>query len=155
MSGCGMVWFSNGGLKTGQKISVLWSKMSGMVRLITWSDHLKTIQKCLKSRMFGIQKFTVIVNCTCVGFVLASGSVQSCLWLFVLNFMREEPHMVSHLGQWYLSMALAPIGPRPTHRTWYQMWQMSHSIWKSATFLDWGIFRHLGYFLFSPYTKEA
>ena len=37
MSGCGMVWFTNGGLKSGQKMSVLWSKMSGiqMICLIT------------------------------------------------------------------------------------------------------------------------
>ena len=42
-----MVWFSNCGLKTRQKMSVLWSIMSGiqMVCLITWSNHLKTGQK--------------------------------------------------------------------------------------------------------------
>ena len=47
MSGCRMVRILNGGLKTVQKMSVLCSKMSGiwMVRLITWSDHLKTGQK--------------------------------------------------------------------------------------------------------------
>ena len=54
MSGCGMVWFSNGGLKYGQKMAVLWSKMSGiqMIRLITRSDHLKTRQKTSESQMF-------------------------------------------------------------------------------------------------------
>ena len=53
-SGCQMVRISNGGVKTGQKMSILcskmsilWSKMSGIqiVHLITWSDHLKTKQK--------------------------------------------------------------------------------------------------------------
>ena len=66
-SGCHMVWISYGGLKTGPKLSVLWSKMSGigMVCLIMWSDHLKTRQKrCLESQMtrfqvFGIQMVTV------------------------------------------------------------------------------------------------
>ena len=50
-----MVWFQNGVLKTGQKMSIM-VKMSGfwMVHLITWSDHLKTGQKSyLKSQMFG------------------------------------------------------------------------------------------------------
>ena len=30
VSDCLMVWFLNGGLKTGQKMSVLWSKMSSI-----------------------------------------------------------------------------------------------------------------------------
>ena len=52
--GCQMIWFLNGGLKTGQKISVLWSKMSGFVtvRLITWSDHLKTKQISVRCSVF-------------------------------------------------------------------------------------------------------
>ena len=47
LSGCKMVWFSNCGLKTRQKMYVLWSKMLGiqMVCLITRSNHLKTGQK--------------------------------------------------------------------------------------------------------------
>ena len=42
-----MVQISNGGLKTGQKIYVLWSKKSNiqMVCLVTRSNHLKTGQK--------------------------------------------------------------------------------------------------------------
>ena len=41
-SGIQMVWISHGGLKTGQKLSLLQYKMSGiqMARLIT-SDYLK------------------------------------------------------------------------------------------------------------------
>ena len=41
-----MIWILNDGLKTGQK-SVLWLKMSSiqMVRLLTWSGHLKSRQK--------------------------------------------------------------------------------------------------------------
>ena len=41
---------TNSGLKTRQKISVLWSKMSNiqMVHLIMWSDYLKTGQKSVQ-----------------------------------------------------------------------------------------------------------
>ena len=44
-----MLWILNG-MKTGQILSVLWSKMSSiqMVRLIMWSDHLKTGQKSVR-----------------------------------------------------------------------------------------------------------
>ena len=57
VSGCQMVWISNGGLKTIQKMPVLWSEMSGIwiVGLIKGSDHLKTGKKCPKSKMFGFQ----------------------------------------------------------------------------------------------------
>ena len=42
-----MVWFSNGGLKTGQKMSVLWLKfpVSEFPTLITGSNYLKIKQK--------------------------------------------------------------------------------------------------------------
>ena len=44
VSGCQMVRYSNGGLKTGLKKACLWSKMSGiqMVRQVTWLYHLNT-----------------------------------------------------------------------------------------------------------------
>ena len=50
MFGFQMVQILNGGLKSRQKVSVLWYKMSSiqMVRLITWSDHLKTGQKSVQ-----------------------------------------------------------------------------------------------------------
>ena len=54
-----MVWFSNGGLKTGQKMSVLWlKKMSGfqIVRLFFVIRPFKNrTKKDLKSLMFGFQ----------------------------------------------------------------------------------------------------
>ena len=55
MSGCQMVCISNGCLKNGQKMSVLWSKMSGiqMVRLIKPLENWT--KKCLKSQMLGFQ----------------------------------------------------------------------------------------------------
>ena len=42
VTGCKMVWYSNGGLKTTLKKACLWSKMSGiqMVRHVTWLYHL-------------------------------------------------------------------------------------------------------------------
>ena len=44
VSGCRMVQYSNGGLKTGLKKACLWSKMSGiqMVHQVTWLYHLNT-----------------------------------------------------------------------------------------------------------------
>ena len=43
MSGFRLLWFANGVLKTGQKLTVIWSKMFGiwMVGPIMWSSDLK------------------------------------------------------------------------------------------------------------------
>ena len=51
-----MVWFPKGGLKTGHKMYVLLSKMSGfqMVRLFE-----NRTRKCRKSQMFGFQLFGI------------------------------------------------------------------------------------------------
>ena len=45
--GCQMVWFSNVGLKTGQKMSVVWPKMSGfgMVCQIIWKPGKNEYEK--------------------------------------------------------------------------------------------------------------
>ena len=44
VSGCQMVWYSNGGLKTAVKKVCLWSKIPGiwMVRQVTWLYHWNT-----------------------------------------------------------------------------------------------------------------
>ena len=53
VSGCQMFWFSNGGLKTGQK-SLFYGKkyqVLRMVCLITWSDHFIILQKSVQKVM--------------------------------------------------------------------------------------------------------
>ena len=45
MSGCQKIWFSNGGLKTGQKMSAKWSKMPSIQ--MGSEDHLNTGQKSI------------------------------------------------------------------------------------------------------------
>ena len=56
MSGCQTVWFLNGGLNTGQKMSGFW-----VVRLIILSVHLKTRQM-FRFQVVGIQMVTVLEN---------------------------------------------------------------------------------------------
>ena len=59
VSGCQMVWFLNGGLKIGQKLLVLWSKMSSFLDGHVIGPFENRTKKCLKSQMFGFQVFGI------------------------------------------------------------------------------------------------
>ena len=61
MFGCQIARFSNGGLKTGQKMYVIWSKMSGF-QLIS---HLKTGQKMSEMSNVPIAVIGYSDDCMC------------------------------------------------------------------------------------------